>query len=173
MNQPMRLPGPLPVRFLLWVGLFLVFPLSVTTAAYSLQVEVLCARTYERFPPERHIAEQDLPGRILVRVEESEKRESDPWLRDDLRQSWISLSTYWRGQFPTFWEAFVDASYRMYGLHPDAVWPSIMAKRQAKLGSLYSVVHQPNDLSQVEDSSVGLPPKKPMGRAKMGATKAA
>lgn len=176
-QSSMRLPGPLPVRLLLWVGLLLAFPLSATLAMYSFQVEVLCVRNVERFPPERPIVEQEqcLADRVLVRVEESEKREIDSWLRDDLRQSWISLSTFWHGKFPTFWDAFMDASYRMYGLHPDQVWPSIVAKRRAKLGPLYSVLYDENDLPRTEDLSVGPPPKKPVRSesGRMGAAQAA
>lgn len=178
MREPesMRLPGPLLMRILIWCALFVVFPLSSTTACYSFRVEVLCVTTSERFPPERPIVEQALTGRVLARLEDSEKREIDPWLRDDLRHSWISLSTFWRGSFPTFWDAFVDASYRIYGVHPDAVWPKIMAKRKAKLGPLYSAFYDENDLRRTDDLSAGLPPKKPVRSERsgeMGATKVA
>jgi hypothetical protein len=87
---------------------------------------------------ERHFDPQELVDRILFQLEQSEKRESDPWLRDDIRQAWISVSTFSRGPFPSFQDAFVAASYRIYGTHPDQVWPKIVARRHAMLGAEYA-----------------------------------
>lgn len=35
-------------------------------------------------------------------------------------------------------EPFIAARYRIHGLHPDAVFPAIMAMRRAKLGNEFS-----------------------------------
>lgn len=88
-------------------------------------------------------------GRILIYLEWAEAHESDRWLQDDYRQAWIVVLLADRGlPFP-----FVTASYIMYGLHPNKLWPAIMARRRAKLGPLYSQFF-PAPLP-------ALPPKKP------------
>lgn len=74
---------------------------------------------------------------MLARLEEQERAESDPWRRDDVRQSWIALYTLHAGKFPDFWSAFIAASMRMYGKHPDQLWGAIEARRRAQLGPLY------------------------------------
>jgi hypothetical protein len=137
---PLHLPGPLIVRFMLWCLCFFICPLPAALAVLTFQAEVLCATTSDTFVRtglERHFAPQELADRVLIRLEQSEKHEPDPWLQDDVRQSWISLSTFSRGKFPTFQDAFVAASYLMYGVHPDEVWPRIVARRRAMLGASY------------------------------------
>jgi hypothetical protein len=46
------------------------------------------------------------------------------------RQAFICVSLASCGEA----QPFVTSSYRIYGTHPDDVWPKIMAKRKAKLG---------------------------------------
>jgi hypothetical protein len=159
-NRPpgamLHFPGPLLVRFTLWCLCFLVAPLPLALSVLTFQAEVLCATTVGA----PHIAEsatvdpQELTARILSRLEQSETRETDPWLQGDYRQAWISVSTFSRGKFPTFSDAFVAASYLMYGVHPDQVWPRIVARRRAMLGASYGDFF-PQDLPGVES------PKKP------------
>lgn len=153
-----RLPGPLIVRLCLWLLVFAVFPLSVTTAALSFQVEVLgrtlrapcvaCSR--EPFV----LKTESLSARVLRRLEVSEKKEVDPWLRDDIRIAWITVLYAARGN-P---EPHVDATRRVLGVHPSEVWPRIEARRRAQLGALYGVVWG-------EASS----PRKPMQSVKLRA----
>lgn len=93
-------------------------------------------------------------GRLSRRVQDylewAEAHEPDVWLRDDYRQAWIALGFAARG----LRHPFVAASYRMYGLHPDRLWPAILERRRAKLGPLYAKFF-PEATDQV------LPPKKP------------
>lgn len=79
---------------------------------------------------------QSLPHRILARLVQSEAHEANPHFRDDYRQTFIALSLAIRGEnIP-----FIQASYLMYGLHPDKVWPAIVAKRAALLGRAGEVI---------------------------------
>jgi hypothetical protein len=68
--------------------------------------------------------------RILDRLEEAERSEPDIHLRSDYRQAFICVSLASRGER----EPFVTSSYRIFGIHPDKVWPNILATRKAKLG---------------------------------------
>jgi hypothetical protein len=68
--------------------------------------------------------------RVLARLIQSEAHEADIWLRDDYRQAFITVSLAAQGSpIP-----FVEASYRMYGLHPDRLYPAILARRGSLLG---------------------------------------
>ena len=71
-----------------------------------------------------------LSERVLTRLEELETQELDPWVRDDLRISWITVLNASRGNQ----QPHVDATYRVLGLHPDKIWPQIVARRSAALG---------------------------------------
>lgn len=71
-----------------------------------------------------------LVERVLSRLAQLETREIDPWFQDDYRQTWITLSTLHRGKFQNFWDAFVAASYNMYGLHPDRLSLAIENRRR-------------------------------------------
>lgn len=71
-----------------------------------------------------------LTERVLARLIQSEAHEVNPHLRDDYRQSFITVTLAARGNTMPF----VVASYQMYGLHPDRVWPAILARREAMLG---------------------------------------
>lgn len=71
-----------------------------------------------------------LIDRVLDRIWEGEQEEADVHLRSDYRQAWICVSLCSRGET----QPFVESSYRLYGIHPDKVWPHILATRKAKLG---------------------------------------
>jgi hypothetical protein len=123
-----RILGFFP-RLALWLLVSFAFPLSVTAAALSFQVEVLGRTTQSALPQERSLT---LAERVLVRLQQSEVKEIDPWMRDDIRIAWIATLEASRGnQQPN-----IDATYRVLGLHPDKVWPAICARRAALLGSL-------------------------------------
>jgi hypothetical protein len=49
-------------------------------------------------------------------------------------------------------QPFVESSYRIYGLHPNHLWPKIMAKRKAELGK---------EFGQWFDQADNLKPDKP------------
>lgn len=137
MRERLRLPGPLLVRLILWLLVFAVFPVSVTTALYSFQVEVLggiklpsaavaCSR-------EPFVLKKGMSERVLTRLELIEAAEVDPWLRDDIRIAWITVLYAALGNS----QPYVDATYRVLGCHPDQVWLRIMARREAMLRSDY------------------------------------
>ena len=69
--------------------------------------------------------------------------EPDPWYQDDYRIAWITVLNAARGDTIPH----ISATYTVLGLHPDRVWPAIVERRKALLGSYYR-------------SWWGLPPKK-------------
>lgn len=72
--------------------------------------------------------------RILEYLEWAERDEQDVWLCDDIRQAYITVKLADLGD-P---HPFVTASYSMYGLPPEQLYPHILARRRAKLGKFYS-----------------------------------
>ena len=122
------LPGPLFIRIILWLLVFAVFPLSVTSAVLSFRVEVLGSTIPGALPAERSMP---LAERVLVRLEAAEQKESDLWLRDDIRIAWITVLYASRGNA----QPHIDATYKVLGIHPHKVWPAICARRAALLGS--------------------------------------
>lgn len=74
-----RLPGSLLLRILLWLLIFAAFPLSVTAARLSFNLEVLGRSIPAALPPERTVT---LAERVLLHLEKAERKESDPWLQD-------------------------------------------------------------------------------------------
>jgi hypothetical protein len=108
--------------------IFAVFPLSVTAARFSFNLEVVGRTLPGALPAERSMP---LAERVLVRLEAAEQKESDLWLRDDIRIAWITVLEASRGN-P---QPHIDATYKVLGIHPDKVWPAICARRAAILGS--------------------------------------
>ena len=146
--KPCRLllPGPLPLRVLLWLAVYLVFPFSVTTALLSFQVEVLGSITSQpartlAWGQERNLL-GDLAERVLVYLEKAETKETDPWLRDDIRIAWITV--LWSRDGVPDWSLHCDtsphtaATWQVLHCHPDQVWPRIVARRELQLGPEYS-----------------------------------
>jgi hypothetical protein len=72
-----------------------------------------------------------LSARVLLRLEQGERAESNPHYRDDIRIAWITCLYAWRGEK----EPHVLATYRVLGLHPNSVWAAIEARRHARLGA--------------------------------------
>lgn len=90
-------------------------------------------------------APPSLTSRILAQLESAETHEPNPHWQDDYRIAWITLLRASRGEsIPQ-----VSATYTVLGLHPDKVWPAIIARRKALLGPPYE-----------EFWGVDLPPKK-------------
>jgi hypothetical protein len=102
---------------------------------------------------------------VLAYLAQREEIESDVWLRDDLRISWLTVLYASRGyQAPA-----ISASYQVLGLHPDKVFPAILERRRGLLGSEYeqfaAVPPEPTEKkAAIEGGSVlgesALPPKK-------------
>lgn len=74
-----------------------------------------------------------LSERILARLWQAEIREINPHFRDDYRIAWITVLNAARG----LRDPHLLATYAVLGLHPDKVWPAIVARRKAQLGPLY------------------------------------
>lgn len=74
---------------------------------------------------------------VLCYLEVAEKKEFDPWLRDDIRIAWITVLEASRGNS----QPHIDATYRVLGIHPDKVWPAIVARRKAILGRAVALPH--------------------------------
>jgi hypothetical protein len=98
----------------------------------SLSAESLISDTAHALPQERDLV-LELTGRVLLRLEQSEKTEIDPHFRDDIRIAWITTLFAARGET----EPHVAATYRVLGMHPEKVWPAIVARRKAMLGTEY------------------------------------
>lgn len=99
-----------------------------------------------------------LTRRILARLAEAEAHELSPHLQSDVRIAWITVSFAARGD-P---QPDVAASYAVLGLHPQKVWPAVVARRRALLGSHYD-----------EFWGEALPPKKPAQSVKFAGEHAA
>jgi hypothetical protein len=132
-NQRLLLPGPFAVRLVTWLALLLFFPLPGTIAGYSFRVEVL---GQVGFPAHIQGAASeetsvDFSDRLLSRLVEAEARERDAWFRDDYRIARVTVGLARKGSpIP-----HIEASYAVLGVHPDQVWPRIVARRQAVLSA--------------------------------------
>lgn len=67
---------------------------------------------------------------MLARLEEQYRAESDAWLRDDLEIARLTVRHAARGDAVEC-SPHVLASYEVLGVHPDKVWPKILARRKA------------------------------------------
>jgi len=140
MNQSMLLPGPLVVRLALWLALLFCFPLSGSLVGYSFCVEVLGHAEPGQvvFPDTQGAISVEEPSvdfsdRLLVRLVEAEEREPDAWFRDDYRIARVTVGLARKGSpIP-----HIEATYAVLGVHPDQVWPRIVARRHAILGAEY------------------------------------
>lgn len=96
--------------------------------------------------------------RILARLVQLAARAHDVDIRlsDDYRQAFVIVSLAERGNpIP-----FVESSYICYGLHPDKLWPAIVARRKADLGKEYSRWYDENDNLRLGDLFSA--PRKPV-----------
>jgi hypothetical protein len=73
-------------------------------------------------------------GRVLLRLENAEKEESNPHLRDDVRIAWVTCLYAERSE-PKPHER---ATLAVLGILPDQVWPRILANRKARLGDEFA-----------------------------------
>jgi hypothetical protein len=79
-------------------------------------------------------------GRVLLRLEEAEKEESNLHLRDDVRIAWVTCLYAERNE-PKPHER---ATLAVLGVLPGEVWPRILANRKAKLGDEFSRWYEPD-----------------------------
>lgn len=152
----------LATRFVLWLFTLVLFPIPLTVLPRSFQLEVLQCITFDALPQERNL---QLTERVLAYLETAEKKEIDPWLRDDVRIAWITVDWSQYGVPESSWHRnsppHSAATYQVLQSLPDEVWPRIVAKRKEKLGSEYSRFYDHNDLWRGGDADwLTLPPKK-------------
>src|SRR5882724_10084131 len=83
-------------------------------------------------PEARRMAASLVEG-VLAQLERAEASEPNPHFQDDYRISWITVLRASCGESIPH----VSATYTVLGMHPDKVWPSIVARRRARLGSHY------------------------------------
>lgn len=95
-----------------------------------------------------------LSWRVLSRLEDAEAHEVNPHLQTDYRISWITVLRASRGELA----AHRSATYAVLGVHPDKVWPAIVARRRAQLGPLYEAFFSVS-------SAAAIPKKKTSSRA--------
>jgi hypothetical protein len=87
--------------------------------------------TFAELPQEPRL---ELSERVLIRLVEAEAQECDAWYRDDYRIARVTVGLARQGSpIP-----HIEACYAVLGIHPDQVWPRIVARRQAVLMSEYA-----------------------------------
>lgn len=79
-----------------------------------------------------------LTRRVLARLEKAEAKEPNPHFRHDYRIAWITALRAGRGEA----RSHISATYAVLGLHPNKVWPAILARRKALLGASYDTFMQ-------------------------------
>ena len=94
-----------------------------------------------------------LVRRILSRLATAQAQETNPWLRDDLRIARLMVTYAARGD-AVCCSPDVLASYTVFGLHPEKVWPAIQARRRRRFWGHVRKVS-------------GAPPKKPPQSVKL------
>lgn len=157
----------LAIRLGVWLLTLVLFPIPQQLWAHSLRVEVFGCYENRTVLDARQsssaaacILPRALPPlasgaraitsnwseRIIVRLLWAESREPDAWYRDDYRIARVAVGLARRGSV----DPLTEASYRVLGLHPDRVWPAIVARREVALGPMYEKFWGEK-----------LPPKKP------------
>ena len=128
---------------LLWLVTFASFP-----PTSPISIDPGPRITQNALPQERLLGRARVQNfwteRVLEYLESAQKKEIDPWLRDDLRISWITALWAVEGVPEWAWHAdrgpHAAATFQVLGCLPDEVWPHIVAARHAKLGSLYATI---------------------------------
>ena len=119
-------------------------PAFVTKSASSENLHALPATTSVPALPPGECERVEWTERVLAYLEKAEKKESDPWFRDDIRIAWITTKWVQSGVPEWAWHRnsppYAAATYQVLQCLPDEVWPRIVAKRKEKLGLLYAQV---------------------------------
>lgn len=138
----------LVLRLVFWFATLATFPIPPALVPRSFQVEVLERITLAALPASPESERSDgqlgvsLTERVLLHLEQSEKKEIDPWYRDDLRIAWIT--TRWSQHGIPGWSLhgyatpYVAATWQVLNCHPDKVFSEITARRKAMLGARYA-----------------------------------
>lgn len=104
---------------------------------------------------------------VLAHLEWAERHEVHPHLQDDYRIAWITVLRAARGDCVCC-SPHVAATYVVLGLHPDKVWPAIVARRKFLLGSSWNA----DDARWAGEEYVAPPPKKPAQSVRLADRKA-
>lgn len=86
---------------------------------------------------------REATDRILARLVQFEAHEPQAHLKDDYRQAFITVSLAAKGT-P---QPFVNASYSMYGVHPDKLWKKMQDRKRAQLGIDFELDQLEHDLA--------------------------
>lgn len=124
------------LAFALWVLTLALFPIPAPLVAQSFRIEVLSrvSSLAAHGAAPREEPQVELCDRVVVRLVEAEAKESDAWYRDDYRIARVTMGLVRTGSpIP-----YIEATYTVLGIHPDQVWPRIVARRGAMLGAEYS-----------------------------------
>lgn len=107
--------------------------------------------------------DKSFSDRVMARLIQAEAHEINVHLREDYRQAFMTVTLAAKGNTMPF----VVASYQMYGVHPDKVWPKIVARHNAILGRPIpiSLPRKPEADSARPHSASVLPFKKKEGIA--------
>jgi hypothetical protein len=149
-----------PVRCALWLVTLLLYPVPSSLIVHSFRVEVLGQHSlqYGALPQEPKLRFSD---RVVVRLAEAEWKEIDAWYRDDYRIARVTVG-FARSGSPI---PHVEACYRVLGVHPDQVWPRIVARRQAFFGAEYETFFGKASSPKKPVRSVGLEECKQRNKA--------
>jgi len=107
---------------------------------------------------------EGLSRRILARLLDAESEELNPDYRTDYRLARVTVAYAASGEYELC-GPYVAASYMLLGLHPDKVWPEIVARRKAQLAGDYSIWYDEADnlrLGMGPAFVCGASPKKPV-----------
>lgn len=176
------------VRLLVWFVTLALYPIPVTLLPRSFEVEVLQCISFDALPQERPLqqieseqteseqVEPDRTGserteRVLAYLEQAEKEEIDPWLREDIRIAWITTLWSHKGVPDWSWHRdsppYVAATYQVLRCRPEEVWPHIVARRKELFGAAYDRYYDDagNRIPEV------LSPKKPCASERRGVSR--
>jgi hypothetical protein len=121
-------------------------PFFVTAEGSRGELAGNCDRTSVALPPESAPLledDGDLSARVVLRLVHLEAREVDPCFQVDYRIARLTVALAARGE-SVLCAPHVAATYTVLGLHPDRVWPAIVARRKAQLGADYSTFYDRN-----------------------------
>lgn len=144
---PLPVQGLPPQTPILWKGPFMQDPLRPKVASLRKPNTTSQLQTFTQTPIESPAVRPEVKAlplewilnpsksaslidRVLARLVQLEAHEPNLHLKDDYRQSFITLTLASRGNTAPF----IVASYQMYGLHPDKVWEKMQDRRRAMLG---------------------------------------
>lgn len=166
-----ELPGPLFLRICLWIVIFAVFPLSVTTAWHSFRLEVLGHTISGAVLPCGNDGTETLAephDGILRYLESAEAKEVNRSYQADYRIAYLAVSWCARGIPESSYHRespHCAATWAVLKCAPDDVWRNICLERKQQLGSAYSLFYDEAGNSKPDpalEQLLNRTPKKPV-----------